>query len=43
LKESVQDWIRIVGQKMMHPKKLENIKQLRKLIKIESESRKRSK
>lgn len=43
LKKSVQDWIRIVGQKMMHPKKLENIKQLRKLIEIESESRKRLK
>lgn len=43
LKESVWDWIKIVGQKIMHPKKLENIKQLGKLIKIESESRKKSK
>jgi intein-encoded DNA endonuclease-like protein len=33
-KESVEDWIEVVGQKMMHPKKVERINQLRKLIKI---------
>lgn len=34
-KESVQDWIKMVGEKMMHPKKIETIKQLKRLIRNE--------
>jgi len=35
LKESVQDWVEIVGQKMLHPKKVEKINHLRRLLRIE--------
>ena len=35
LKESVQNWIKVVGEKMMHPKKLEKINHLRELLKSE--------
>jgi len=36
LKKDVQDWIKMVGQKMMHPKKVEKINYLKRLLKQES-------
>ncbi|MFB0499823.1 MAG: LAGLIDADG family homing endonuclease [Candidatus Hadarchaeaceae archaeon] len=35
LKESVQDWVEIVGKKMLHPKKVEKINHLRGLLRME--------
>ncbi len=41
-KESVQDWIRLVGRNMLHPKKASRIKQLEMLMEKESLKRSRS-